>query len=247
MYSLNNSIILIVAPEIAAVFSFNPISAQGEIVILTCLTVGIYIDSYEWVKDRRIVGNNQTLEVIVNATSGGIYTCTVSNAAGTDSASTTLYVEPFINTPLNDQTLTTNGSSININCDVAGFLTPNISWVNGLGLEVSNSSQLQLNPVTFGDEGLYTCVLTTEIVGINFSAMDETTLFGNNNYYQCAHLPSLQHIMHLATFFSFNSFSGSQCCCFTIKHHFQAGRYCYTGLYFNGWPKQHIPVGKEWD
>lgn len=176
---LNNSII--VAPEIAAVFSLNPISKQGEIVILTCLTVGIFIDTYEWEKNRRIVGNNQTLEVIVDATSGGVYTCTVSNAAGTDSASTTLYVEPFINMPLNDHTLTTNGSSIDINCDIAGFPTPNISWVDALGLEVSNSSQLHLDPVMFGDEGLYTCVLTTQIFGMNFSAMDETTLIGNVN------------------------------------------------------------------
>ncbi len=184
--------------------------------ILTCSTVGRFIDSYEWEKNERIVGNNQTLEVTIDASSGGIYTCTVHNAAGTDSASTALYVEPFINMPLNIQILTTNGSIVNIDCDAAGFPTPNISWIDPLGFEVSSSSRLQFNPVVFGDEGLYTCVLTTEIVGMNFSAMDETTLIGNVNMHILP-LPPFLHIIHLHYF---HSFSRRQCHYFTIKHHF---------------------------
>ena len=169
----------IVEPVISAVRPFNTISVQGENITLTCSTVSRFIDSYQWVKNGSIVGNNETLEVKIDASSGGIYTCTVSNAAGEDSLSTTLYVEPFINVPLNDQTLATNGSSVNINCDAAGFPAPNVSWIDALGLKVSNLSQLKFSPVVFGDEGLYHCILTTEIVGMQFSAMDETTLIGN--------------------------------------------------------------------
>ena len=146
--------------------------------ILVCSTVGRFINSYEWEQNGKIVGNNETLKLTIDASSGGIYTCTVSNAAGTDSASTTLYVEPFINELLNDLTTATNGSRVNINCDGAGFPAPNVSWVDALGLKVSNTSRLQLSPVMFGDEGLYSCELTTEIVGIHFSAVDETTLIG---------------------------------------------------------------------
>ena len=189
----------IVEPVISDVRPFNNIFTQGENLTLMCLTVSRFIDSYQWVKNGSIVGNNETLEVIVDTSSGGIYTCTVSNAAGTDSLSTAVYVEPFINRPLNDRTPGTNGSTVNINCDAAGFPAPNISWVDALGLEVSNSSQLKFSPVMFGDEGLYRCVLTTEIVGMQFSAMDETTLIGNVNMHTLH-----THIMHLHSFHSFS-------------------------------------------
>ena len=141
-----------------------------------------FIDFYLWKKNGRIVGNNETLKVIVDASSGGSYTCTVSNSAGTDSSSTILYVEPFINVPLNDQTLTINGSNVNINCDAAGFPLPNVSWVDTAGVEVSNTSQLQFTPVIFGDQGNYRCELTTKINETNFSDGDETTLIGNYHY-----------------------------------------------------------------
>lgn len=176
-----HSLNIVVEPEISAVVPSNRISKQGEKVTLMCLTVRIFIDSFKWEKNGSIVGNNQTLEVIVDASSGGIYTCTVTNAAGTDSEFTALYVEPFINRPLSDQTLALNGSSVDINCDAAGFPAPNVSWINASGLEISNSLQLQFSPVVFGDEGVYTCVLTAEVNGMHFSAIDETTIIGNIN------------------------------------------------------------------
>ena len=78
-----------------------------------------------------IIGNDSMLEVMdIDASSGGVYTCIVSNAAGSDSASTTLYVAPYIVTPLEEQTLTTNGSNVSISCDADGFPNPSVSWVD---------------------------------------------------------------------------------------------------------------------
>ena len=75
-----------------------------------------------------IIGNDSMLEVMdIDASSGGDYMCTVSNAAGNDSASTTLYVAPYIAIPLEERILTTNGSNVNISCDADGFPSPTVA------------------------------------------------------------------------------------------------------------------------
>ena len=121
------------------------------------------------------------LEVMdIDASSGGSYMCTVSNAAGNDSASTTLYVAPYIVTPLEEQTLTTDGSNVNISCDADGFPSPTVSWVDMTNAQIVNMSLLEFSSVVFGDEGLYRCVAIAEIDGINFTAMDDTILVGKH-------------------------------------------------------------------
>ena len=154
--------------------------SRGDSIALNCSAQGGPNNSYTWKKDGTpINGNESTLTLInVNATSGGSYTCTVSSAAGNDSASTTLYVAPYIVTALEEQTITTNGSNVDINCDAAGFPSPTVNWVDRTNMEVSSTSQLEFSQVVFGDERLYICVATTEINGMNLTATDETTLVG---------------------------------------------------------------------
>ena len=130
-------------------------------------------------KDEQNIGNGSTLLVTnIDASSGGSYTCFVSNAAGSDSAYTTLYVAPYIVTPLEEQTLTANGSSVNINCDVAGFPSPIVDWFDMANFRVSLTFLLQFSPVMFGDEGVYRCVSTADINGMTFYATTETTIVG---------------------------------------------------------------------
>ena len=137
-------------------------------------------NSFNWKRNGTVIGNDSTISLVaVDASQGGDYTCTVSNAAGSDSASTTLYVAPYIVSSLEEQILTVNGSSVNITCIAAGFPAPVLTWVNMLDIEVSNSSQLQFTSVLFGDEGIYSCVVSIEINGTTFSARNETTLIGN--------------------------------------------------------------------
>ena len=147
---------------------------------MNCSAQGGPNNSYTWEKaGTPINGNESTLTLMdINATSGGNYTCTVSNAAGNDSASTTLYVAPYIISPLEDQTLTVSGANVSINCDAAGFPSPTVNWVDMTNMEASNTSLLEFSPVMFGDEGIYRCVATTGINGMNLTATDETTLVG---------------------------------------------------------------------
>ena len=146
-----------------------------------CNALGGPDNYFQWEVNRNIIGNGSMLEVMdIDASSGGVYTCTVSNTAGNDSASTTLYVAPYIVTPLEEQTLTTNRSNVNISCDTDGFPSPTVSWVDMTNTEVVNMSLLEFNPVMFGDEGLYRCVATTEINGMNFTTTDDTILVGKH-------------------------------------------------------------------
>lgn len=135
-------------------------------------------NTFQWVKDRTIVRNDSILNLVnIDASHGGIYYCFVSNAAGAGSASTTLYISPYIATPLEKEILATvDGPSVNISCDATGFPTPNVNWMNMLNIIVSNTSQLLFNPVVFGDEGLYRCTASAEINGTTLTALDETTL-----------------------------------------------------------------------
>ena len=135
-------------------------------------------NTFLWEKNGTIIGNDSTLKLMtIDASYGGDYSCIVSNAAGADSASTTLYVAPYIITPLQKQILSTvDGSSVIINCSAAGFPTPTVNWVDMLNTEVSSTPQLWFNPVVFGDEGLYRCIASSDINGTNFAAIDETTL-----------------------------------------------------------------------
>jgi hypothetical protein len=148
---------------------------------LICNAMGGPNNSFQWTINGNIISNNNEVNLIaIDSSYGGNYTCTVSNAAGTDSASTMLYVAPYIVTPLENQTFTTNGSNVIIFCNTSGFPTPSTSWLNTLGLEVSTISLLQFDPVFFGDEGVYHCAAKSVINQSPLNATDETTLTGNN-------------------------------------------------------------------
>ena len=137
-------------------------------------------NSFQWKINGTIVSNDSEVNLIaIDSSYGGNYTCTVSNAAGTDSASTTLYVAPYIITPLKNQTLTMNGSNVITFCNASGFPVPSIGWIDSLGLEVSTTSLLQFNPISFGDEGVYQCIARSVINQSPLNATDETTLIGN--------------------------------------------------------------------
>ena len=154
-----------------------------DVAILECTSSGGPNNTYAWVKDEIVLDDeaSDSLTLIIDsASSGGNYTCTISNAAGSDSASTTLYVAPYIVTPLEEQTLTTNGSNVNISCDADGLPSPTVSWVDMTNIEVVNMSLLEFSPVMFGDEGVYRCVATAELNGMSSTTIDGTILVGKH-------------------------------------------------------------------
>ena len=172
---------LIVSPEGSVMVSVSSnIANISSNITFNCSAMGGPQNIYRWMMNGETIGDNESTLLVndIDASSGGNYTCFVSNAAGNDSASITLYVAPYIVTPLEEQTLTTNGSNVDISCDAAGFPSPSVNWVDMTNMTVSNTSLLQFNPVMFGYEGVYRCVASTEINGMDFTATDETTLVG---------------------------------------------------------------------
>ena len=157
------------------------VSSRGSNVTFDCRASGGPNNSFTWTKGEVIVGTKSSLLVTdVDASSGGDYRCIVSNVAGSDAATATLYINPYIITPLVEQFLTTNGSSLNIRCNVNGFPPPSVVWFDETMQEVAFSSLLQFDPVVFGDEGLYYCVATIALEGLPTTTpyMNMTALVG---------------------------------------------------------------------
>lgn len=103
---------------------------------------------------------------VVNATlNGGKYYCVVLNDAGFGIDSSTLYINPRFLTVPESLILTSNGTMEDLMCVAESFPLPQYQWVkyeNSETLNVgSNSSLLDFNPIKFGDEGIYRCIVTS--------------------------------------------------------------------------------------
>ena len=174
------SFFIAVSPEGGVAVSPLNVTSLGDNVTLVCTAMGGPDNSFQWKTKGIFIGNDSMLELVgINASNGGNYTCTVRNAAGNDSASAILYVAPYIVTPLEGLTLTSNGSSVNLTCEADGFPMPNVSWDrNTNDKAVANDSVLTIATVTFGQEGVYRCSASVNINGMNYEDFDLTTLVG---------------------------------------------------------------------
>ena len=165
----------------------DQVFTRGENVTLTCISMGGPGNVYQWEKNGNVVATDDVLTLMdIDASSGGIYSCTVSNLAGNDSATSTLYVAPyFIIHPENVET--SNSSKVNISCLAESFPEPEYMWMKDgdsslvregvITVDMPNS--LGFRPVLFGDEGVYVCVafITIDMVVYNESS-DTTVLAG---------------------------------------------------------------------
>ena len=148
--------------------SINQTYRRRDMAVLMCTSLGGPDNTYQWqTNDTDILGEiveNLTL-ANVNASTGGMYTCVVTNAAGSDSDSTFLFIAPyFITEPVDEET--TNGSSVTFQCVAEAFPSPSYQWARTDGQPVReelimNASSLMFNPVLFGDEGDYYCNVTS--------------------------------------------------------------------------------------
>ena len=156
----------LVSPEgSVAVTPAVEIIAIRENVTFSCLAQGGPNNEYQWQHDG-VDLMNETIDTLnidnIGAANGGSYTCVVSNAAGNDSATATLYVAPTIVTQPAD-ILTRNGTVVNFNCEAEGFPPPEYQWEKynetmGTFIRVGSDSVLEFSPAVFGDEGRYRCV-----------------------------------------------------------------------------------------
>ena len=141
------------------------IAVIGETVTFTCSAQGGPDNTYQWQNDGEDMMNETDTTLTVSniaAMNGGSYTCVVSNAAGNDSATAVLYVEPIIVTQPTD-ILTRNGTVESFTCVAESFPAAEYTWekynqtTNTFDM-VSSGSVLEFTPAVFGDEGSYRCV-----------------------------------------------------------------------------------------
>ena len=144
--------------------SINHTYYEGSNATLVCTSSGGPNNTYQWLENgENLHGRNSDTLTLPNVTAstGGIYTCMVSNIAGSNNASTFVFIFPyFINQPHNDEVSV--GSSVLLICDAASFPSPDYLWQRSDGQNISNrivtnERNLSISSVKYGDEGGYFC------------------------------------------------------------------------------------------
>ena len=175
-----------VAPTGSVVISpENPVFEQGRNATLNCNNEGgpNNIIIWEVEGDRLPFTNSHQISFFVNVSSGGNYTCIVSNAAGVESASTMLYVHPLIVENPDPLITVTNGTNTSLSCDAESFPEPVYEWIRPNGLIVRDEviktnrrNVLGFNPALFGDEGVYVCRAFIIVEGIVYDVNSTATV-----------------------------------------------------------------------
>ena len=157
----------------------DQIFEREDNVTLNCTALGGPNNTFIWSNDSGIIAGEVSPTFDLIPVMGGVYTCEVSNAAGTGNATTTVFVHLRFNIHPAD-IFTDRGTSQLLECEAEAFPSPTYEWfrINGglrSDLEGIDARVLVFDSVEFGDEGDYYCVATSG----NFSLPSDTaTLTG---------------------------------------------------------------------
>jgi hypothetical protein len=148
--------------------SINITYTQGDMAILECTSLGGPNNAYQWQINGSIVNGETTGTLMlpnVTSSTGGMYTCIISNIAGNDSASTFVFVDLyFVSHPSSHRV--SIGATVLLICDALSFPNPEFQWQR-VGGElfrhnlVTNERNLTISSVEYGDEGEYVCRAST--------------------------------------------------------------------------------------
>ncbi len=147
--------------------------SRGSNVVLLCVVQGGPRNSIQWLLNKEVlseelISSNVSMLTLLNVTGadGGMYTCNVTNRAGTSNATTSVFISPyFTSRPQNVGGV--NGSMVTLTCMAEAFPEPEYQWLRADGETIreaimgENSAILLLSPLMFGDEGLYFCRVTS--------------------------------------------------------------------------------------
>ena len=149
--------------------STNHTYYEGANATLVCTSSGGPNNTYQWLENGENLhgqNSNTLTSPNVTASTGGFYTCMVSNIAGSNNASTFVFIFPyFINHPHSDEV--SIGSAVLLICDAASFPSPDYSWQRSDGMNirndiVTNERNLNISSVKYGDEGGYFCTVSAQ-------------------------------------------------------------------------------------
>lgn len=148
-------------------------------VTLNCTSFGGPNNTFAWRNSSAfIIGEVfPTLDLIPVV--GGVYTCEVSNAAGTGQDSTDVFVQLRFNTNPSPILTDTNNSRVFV-CEAEAFPRPTYEWFRSDGdvrsdLTGINTSMLVFESVEFSDFGRYFCLATS---GNRSMSSEQATLTG---------------------------------------------------------------------
>ena len=143
---------------------------------------------------------NQTSTLILNnvtGSSGGVYSCIVSNPAGRALENLTLSIFPYFVLEPQDGG-GEDGENVTLQCVAGGFPEPQYQWFRQNLMSVGSTSELEFAPLRFGDEGLYSCEvtsgehnITSDIVTLWGKSRVMLTYFLSNTQYYFSSTPSL--------------------------------------------------------
>ena len=143
---------------------------RGETAVLNCSANGGPNNMFQWQRNGSVLEDENTTTLTIanlTASQGGVYTCNVSNSAGSGNSDVSLNIRPYFTTqPMN--VTNSNGSMSSLTCVAEAFPSPEYQWERDDGKEIRNnitgqkSTMLNFTSLVFGDEGVYYCNVTSE-------------------------------------------------------------------------------------
>ena len=184
-----------VSPEGSVnVTSSGEVYSETDTAVLNCSHLGGPDNTIQWLRDGSVL-SGETQDTYVTEgllVAGEVFTCMVTNAAGEGIAEIVLNIAPVFSSHPRDVFRDVNQSAV-FCCSVHSYPPPQYEWfkVNGslpASVETSTNSCLTVDQVSFGDEGKYYCIGTSN----NISITSDTALLTG----KLATLPCLHTYMH---------------------------------------------------
>lgn len=157
---------IIVSPQASLTeISINNTYSLGETALLECASIGGPNNTYQWQANGTDLSGETSQNLTrfdITASTGGMYTCVVSNLAGNHSATTFVFVYPYIVNETSAIITVSTVSSVLLICDARSFPNPEYLWLRADDKDfregiLVNDSTLSIPSIEYGDEGRYYC------------------------------------------------------------------------------------------
>ena len=179
----------------------------GDSLTFNCSAQGGPGNVYEWIPNGEILSNQSenTLQLInITVSEAGEYVCWVSNNAGIEIATATLYIRPRIIIQPQDAS-EMDGQTVSFVCEAEGSPIPTIHWEYGGNGEAQSpitynrtlptgsvvtlsvngavaSSILSYMHITYNNYGLFRCVASSNVLMMNPTAESETAVLTGKRF-----------------------------------------------------------------